>query len=229
MATFVLVPGAGGDGWYWHRLAAELGRRGHTAVPVDLPASDDEAGVEAYADVVEGVVRQHRDVVLVAQSMAGLYAPLVCARHPVRLLVMLNAMVPAPGETGGEWWVRTRHDEAVVRHTARLGIPAEEARDLVATFFHDVPPEVTAEAMARGDPNQSERPFADPWPLPAWPDVPTRFVQGVDDRFFPLDFQRRVVRERLAIGVDEVPGGHLVALSRPVELADRLEACLQDG
>jgi hypothetical protein len=32
--------------------------------------------------------------------------------------------------------------------------------------------------------------------------------------------------ERLGLEVDEVPGGHLVALSRPVELADRLEAYL---
>jgi hypothetical protein len=40
----------------------------------------------------------------------------------------------------------------------------------------------------------------------------------------PLEFQRRVVRERLGIGLDEMPGGHLVALSQPEELADRLEA-----
>ena len=54
--------------------------------------------------------------------------------------------------------------------------------------------------------------------------MPTRFLQGADDRFFPLDFQRRVVRERLGIPVDVVPGGHLVALSRPVALAARLDA-----
>jgi pimeloyl-ACP methyl ester carboxylesterase len=66
--------------------------------------------------------------------------------------------------------------------------------------------------------------FSQPWPLPKWPAVATRFLQGRDDRLFPLEFQRRVVRERLGIGVDEMPGGHLVALSRPGELADRLEA-----
>ncbi len=71
-------------------------------------------------------------------------------------------------------------------------------------------------------------PFAKPWPLQKWPDVPTRFLQGRDDRFFPLEFQRRVVRERLGIPVDEIPGGHLVALSRPHELASALEAYLQD-
>jgi hypothetical protein len=45
-----------------------------------------------------------------------------------------------------------------------------------------------------------------------------------DDRFFPVEFQRRVVGERLGITPDEMAGGHLVALSCPKELADRLEA-----
>jgi pimeloyl-ACP methyl ester carboxylesterase len=65
---------------------------------------------------------------------------------------------------------------------------------------------------------------AQPWPLPKWPEVPTRFLQGRDDRFFPVEFQRRVVRERLGITPDEMAGGRLVALSRPREVADRLEA-----
>jgi len=48
-------------------------------------------------------------------------------------------------------------------------------------------------------------------------------VVGRDDRFFPAEFQRQVARERLGIDVDEGPGGHLVALSHPVELADLLD------
>jgi hypothetical protein len=40
--------------------------------------------------------------------------------------------------------------------------------------------------------------------------------------FFPLDFQRRIARERLALEIDEVAGGHLPMLSRPRELARRL-------
>ena len=35
---------------------------------------------------------------------------------------------------------------------------------------------------------------------------------------------RRVVRDRLAITPDEMDGSHCVALSRPKDLADRLEA-----
>ena len=206
--ALVLVPGAGGDAWYWHRLVPELARRGLTAVAVDLPADDDSAGLDAYADATSEAAAPWDDVVLVAQSMGGLTAPLVAARRPVRLLVLLNAMIPRPGETGAQWWVATGHQ-------AEEG-PWEEL------FFHDVPPEVLAEAYERGDPAQSSRPFEDPWPLPAWPDVPTVVLTGEQDRFFPPEFQRRVARDRLGLDVELVPGGHLAALSRPAELAERL-------
>ena len=87
-----------------------------------------------------------------------------------------------------------------------------------------MPPEVTAEAFARPPPEQSDTPFADPWPLDSWPDVPTKFVLCRDDRFFPADWMRRLVVDRLGITPDEIPGGHLVALSRPVELTQQLLA-----
>lgn len=70
-----------------------------------------------------------------------------------------------------------------------------------------------------GEPDQSGRPFDDPWPLTAWPDVPTRVLVGSEDRFFPPEFQARVAKERLGLDVELVPGGHLAALSRPRELA----------
>ena len=40
----------------------------------------------------------------------------------------------------------------------------------------------------------------------------------------PAEFQRRVARERLGIEADEIPGGHLVALSNPAGLARQLHA-----
>jgi alpha-beta hydrolase superfamily lysophospholipase len=36
--TYVLIPGAGGSAWYWHRLVPELRRRGHDAVAARLGA-----------------------------------------------------------------------------------------------------------------------------------------------------------------------------------------------
>jgi pimeloyl-ACP methyl ester carboxylesterase len=66
--------------------------------------------------------------------------------------------------------------------------------------------------------------MGEPSPLAAWPDVPTWVLLCRDDRLFPAAFVRRVARERLGITPDEIDGGHTPALSRPKELAERLEA-----
>src|SRR6266498_2854067 len=223
MATYGLIPGAGGDDWYWHRVVPELAARGHDVVAVALPAADGSAGWAEYADAIMAAIGNRTSLVLVAQSLAGFSAPLVCEQRPVDLLVLLNAMIPRPSETGGEWWSNTGQGAAQRDYLAGIGLSAEAAQDDAVLYFHDVPPDVTADALRRGEPDQSMTPMSQPWPLTAWPDVPTRVLVGRDDRLFPAGFQRRVARERLRIEADEVDGGHLVALSRPRELAERLE------
>jgi hypothetical protein len=52
---------------------------------------------------------------------------------------------------------------------------------------------------------------------------PTKFVLCTEDRFFPPDFFRRLVAERLGIVPDEIASGHCVALSRPTEVAEILD------
>ena len=88
-----------------------------------------------------------------------------------------------------------------------------------------MPAEIVAEAPAHGR-EQVSTEWDEPWPLVAWPDVPTAVLIGRDDRFFPADFQRRVAADRLGVVPDEIDGGHAVALSRPGPLADRLIAYL---
>lgn len=223
MATFVLIHGAGGTSWYWHLVTPVLEERGHDVVAVDLPCDDDAAGLAEYAGAVIDAVGPRRDLVLVAQSMAGFTAPLVCERLPVRMMILVAAMVPRPGESPGDWWANTGHAAAKRAQAERDGRGTGEDDDLATMFLHDVPPDLAAEAM-RGERRQSSTPFEKPWPLPAWPDVATRFLLCREDRFFPADFMRRVVRERLGLVPDEMPGGHLPALSRPLDLADRLLA-----
>ena len=133
---------------------------------------------------------------LVAQSMGGLTAPLVCDRVQVELLVLVNGMVPRPGETGGEWWTVTGQGEAAAGYLRELGLPAELDDD--GTYFHDVPADVVAAAMAQPL-VQSGRPFEDPWPLPRWPDVPTRVARRTGRPALPPEFQRRVAAERLGL------------------------------
>ncbi|GLW06853.1 alpha/beta hydrolase [Microtetraspora sp. NBRC 13810] len=222
--TFVLVPGAAADSWYWGPLAAELRARGHDVITPDLPCDDDSAGLREYADaVVDAVVDAvggRTGLVVVAHSFGGFTAPLVCERVPAGRLVLLSAMVPAPGETPGEWWGATGWEQARREQDERDG---RAPGDDTALFFHDVPPELAAQAVSRAR-AQSATPFAEPWPLAAWPAVPTTYLLCRDDRFLPAGFVRRLVGERLGLVPDEIDGGHNVALSRPGELADRLAA-----
>jgi pimeloyl-ACP methyl ester carboxylesterase len=225
VATYVLIPGAGADPFLWDRVTPLLERAGHRVVTPALPTGDDSATFSDYADHVIAAVGTPvpDDLIVVGQSLGGFTAPIVAARLPVRLLVLLAAMVPAPGETGGEWWTNTQHGAAYQAAAERDGRSVDGDFDEVEIFFHDVPPEVTESFLARGEPVQSEGVFAAPWPLAEWPHVPTRFLLCRDDRFFPADFQRRVVRERLGFVPDEMPGGHLAMLSQPDELVERLE------
>lgn len=223
MPRFVLIPGADGRAWYWHRLAPLLEQRGHRVAAVNLPVGDADAGYPQYVDAVMRTTRDERRVVLVAQSLGGFIAPLVAERVPVSEIVLVNAMVPKPGESAGEWWSATGQEAARAAHYARMGWAMPDEFDVWEAFFHDVPEDVIDAAKSTGEPvNRFDTLFSQPWPLERWPRVRTRFLQGRDDRFFPLEFQRRVVKQRLDIEVEEVPGGHLVALSHPAELADAL-------
>jgi pimeloyl-ACP methyl ester carboxylesterase len=227
-ATFVLIPGAGGSAWYWHRVTPLLVEAGVHGVAVELPAADDAADLTTYADVVcDAIVGIDGPLVLVGQSMGAFTAPMVADRVGAVMIVLVNPMVPTAGESPGQWWATTGQDQAMAEHFRRIGLPDKDF-DPVEDFFHDVPGPVRDEAFSQPPPRQSDTPFGQQWPLDGWPDVPTRVVAGSDDRFFPLEFQRRVVRERLDLDVDVLPGGHLTALSRPRELADHLLA-LQSG
>jgi pimeloyl-ACP methyl ester carboxylesterase len=222
MASYVLVPGAGGDDWYWHRVLPALRERGHDAVAVALPAADDSAGWSEYADAIVDAIGERPDAIVVAQSLGGFSASLACARKPVERIVLLNAMIPKPGETGEAWWSNTGQHEVQLEYLATIGVTPEEASDDRVLYFHDVPLDVVEEGERRGEPGQSWTPMTQPWPLDAWPATPTRVLVGRDDRLFPEEFQRRVARDRLGIEAETIPGGHLVALADPEGVADQL-------
>lgn len=226
MTTFVLVHGASSDHRYWSRLAPLITASGHGVVAPDLPVGDETAGWEAYADaVVSAVGEPSEPVVLVGQSMGAFTVPLVAHRVPTALLVLLAPMIPSPRETAGAWWAATGHRAAVEAHAAEVGLdPAhlDPTVDHHTVFFHDLPPDLVAELEATGPPLQAGTIFSVPYPLQRWPDVPTRVVAARDDRLFPLPFVRRLASQRLGVEPVVVPGGHLVALGHPRELATTL-------
>ncbi len=219
VATFVCMHGAAGRGSNWRLVAAELERNGHEVVAVDLPC-EEPVGLSAYtAAVVDAIGGRRSELVLVAQSLSGFVAPLVCTQVPVEQMILLAAMVPRPGESGAEWWNNTGHEEAV----AAQGLPDHSEETL---FLHDVPADLLESLEPPRD--QTSTLFEEPWPLEGWPDVPTRFLLCREDRFFPADWLRAIVEERLGIEPIEIPGGHCAYLSEPEALARAILQCWEE-
>lgn len=223
MSTFALVHGAGDSGWYWHLVAAELEGRGHRAVAPDLPAGDESATLADYADIVveavdeavgEAVDDDAEAPIVVAQSFGAFTAPLVAARRPVSRLVLVAGMVPRPGEPPDRWWAETGYAEAVAGRA-----PYDNPREL---YYHDVPTPLTDQALAHEREHPSPAAGEQPWPMHAWPKVPTTFVLCTEDRLFPPMYLRRIVRERLGLEPTPLASGHCAALARPQELTDLL-------
>ena len=217
MATYVLIHGSGDSAFYWHLLDRELGERGHQVVAVDLPCDDESAGLAEYADTVVDAIGGRTELIVVAQSFGAFTAPLVST--------------PGAGRADGPGG---RDDPAAGREGATTGRPPPAStpprgrarrrrRQRDRRLLPRRPASAGGRGRAEGAP-AGAAPGREPWPLAAWPDVPTRYLLCRDDRFFPAAWLRGVVRERLGIVPDEIDGGHCPALGRPRELAERLEA-----
>jgi pimeloyl-ACP methyl ester carboxylesterase len=211
MATFALVHGGGSSAWDWHLVTPLLERAGHEVVAVDLPIEDDETGLQDYAQAVVDAVAKRRDVIVVGHSLGGFTAPLAAERLNALGLVYLSAMIPVPGETFEEWWINTGHDRETIDP------------DPDVSFFNDVP-----DALAREAKNHERQQRGSwmslPWPGTRHPNIRAIGIVFRDDAFFPAEFMRRQIRERLGSEPVEITGGHYAALSNPKGVADSLLA-----
>jgi pimeloyl-ACP methyl ester carboxylesterase len=188
----------------------------HRAIAVELPGDDPGAGLAVYTERTLAAIDGDPDTVLVAHSLGGFTAAMVAARTPLAGLIFVNAMIPAPGEIVGDWGDSVGSAEARTAAAKRHGYSAEFELDTY--FMHDVPAEaIVGEWRAESDTIWSER-----CDFTSWPEIPIRALAGNEDRLFPVDFQRRIARERLDVELEVIPGGHLAALSRPAELVDAL-------
>ena len=104
---FVLIHGAWHGGFAWDGVAKRLRDAGHDVEAPTLPGmnpGDIKAGIEFedYADaVVEILRRQHRRVILVGHSSAGMLLQAAAPRvaDAIKLLVFSNAFVVADGQS----------------------------------------------------------------------------------------------------------------------------------
>jgi pimeloyl-ACP methyl ester carboxylesterase len=148
-STYVLLPGAGGDAWYWHRVVPLLEARGHEVVAVDLPAADETKGLRDYADVAVAAIGERSGVVLVAQSMGAFLVPLVCARADVAQVVLVAPMIPAPGDSPGTWGGPARQEQASRRSPRRRGATPTR-RSTSSSCSSTTSPRTSYERRSRG-------------------------------------------------------------------------------
>lgn len=191
---------------------------GHETIAVDLPGDDESAGLPRYTELVVDAIGSRSDVVLVAGSLGGFTAPVVCERVPVCELVLVNAMIPEPGETAREWWAHTGALEAQAEAASEGGYGPF---DLATYFLHDVDAEIAAEGESYRR-VEADIAFESVCDFRSWPPIGIRVLAGADDRFFPVGLQRRVARDRLGVNADVLPGGHLLPLVQPQLVADYL-------
>ncbi len=227
MATFVLIHGSSGNGRQWRYVAPLLTAAGHDVRTPDLPAADEAAGFDEYTEAVVAAASDRdpsAELVVVAHSMGAFTAPIAAVRLKADSIALVTPMIPAPGDSPGSWWDRAGQPEEQAAMAEREGF--DTGAGPMTIFFHDVSPEVEAMLAREGEPPQAGGIFRCTWPLPAWPDIPTRVLLGRDDRFFPDPLVRRLAEERLHVRAEELPGGHFPALARPDELARWLLGCV---
>jgi pimeloyl-ACP methyl ester carboxylesterase len=224
--TFVLIPGAGADPRVYGATIDALRDLGHDGIAPPLPLDDPDATPSDHADAIVAALGDPppAPLVVVGQSLGTYSAAIAAERLAPQRLILLAPMIPTPGEAAGDWWEGTGHEKAIAPLTERLGSPSDWDEEAMAeVFYHDVDA-ATLAASAEYEGRPSRGLFAEPLPVERWPYEPTTVLAPREDRLFPLEFQRRVARERLGPGVEvvEMDGGHLPFLSRPSDLAARL-------
>lgn len=241
MATFVLVPGAWLGAWAWEDTASALSERGHTALPVTLTGLGErsdvatpEVGLDTHIDDITAFVTEQdlRDVTLVAHSYAAVPVTGAAGRLGPRLerVVYLDSAPFAEGmrlldvmpehvvdqlgkqvaEQGDGWRLPLPPFELLGALSSIEGLD-EDQRDLLRT---------------RSTP-QPFRTFKQRLTSPAefGPDV-DRVVVACNDAKALLDAALPTLAflNQSPWRHFHLPTGHWPMLSRPVELADTLDA-----
>jgi pimeloyl-ACP methyl ester carboxylesterase len=226
MTTFGLIHGAWHGAWCWERVAAELERRGHRAVAVDLPCDDPAATTMDNAKLVATAVGDADDVVVVGHSLGGISAAVVPLVRPVRKVVFVAGLIPRPGRTlgevmGSEPGTTTDEFDGLPRNVGDDGSVWWDPEVAVQAFYRTCDPETARWAAARLRP-QVWTTSREPCPLDRWPDCELVSIVCVDDEVLSPGWSRRITRQVLGVEPVEIPGGHSPMLSHPVELVDAL-------
>jgi pimeloyl-ACP methyl ester carboxylesterase len=245
VVTFVLVHGGGMTSKYWDRLAPHLR---HKALAVDLPgraAKVADPMTLTVDDCVASVVDDVRaaeldDVVLVAHSSGGLFAPGIgtALGGQVRAIVLDAANVTPEGGTGLDAMKASHRDRVIEAMTAArrdgwvLRTPGPEPADKVRSAYGgDDLDDDQIEFLT--DPVRCVRDsmnfYFQPVSWAAVPDIPVTYIRHTRDRPTPPVLQDGNI-ERLGrpARIVEIDCGHIPAVTHPEQLAAILDGVADD-
>ncbi len=228
MATFGLIHGAWHGAWCWERVVAELQALGHAAVAVDLPIDRKDATTADYARVSAEAFAGGAPPIVVGHSMAGLVAPLVADRIPVRGLVYLAALLRRPGKSCADDRSDGFNDDISppgfsedLRRDAE-GLTYWPSAEAAAPILY---PDCTAADVAWAFPRLRHQKgyWTDRAPQAGWPPVPVASIVCSEDRAINPPWSRRMTRAWLGVEPVALAGGHTPHVARPRDLAALLD------
>lgn len=223
---FVLIHGAYHGAWCWDRLIPEITSRGDTALTVDLPIEDADAGAAEYARIVADAISDLASPVVVAHSMSGVVLPLVASIKPVAKMVFLAAFIPEPGASLADLRSQEPIDPEIDFASAEFADIGDSVYTVgegtaMEMFYHDAPADIANWAVARLRP-QAYRFMYEVTPLDSWPPTDSAYILCRDDHAINPAWCREAAQTRLGITAHELDGGHSPFLTRPAELANLL-------
>jgi pimeloyl-ACP methyl ester carboxylesterase len=220
MGALMLVHGVAHGAWCWTRTRADLLRRGHDVVAVDLPLT----GLDDDATAVRRALDDWgRHAVLVGHSYAGLVISKAAAeRADVQHLVYVAAMLIDGGdvylERMNEFPAAPINDEVELLADGNLVVPADAA---VGCFYNECDRAEAEDAARRLRPTAAAclgvATGAEPWRS-----IRSTYVLCARDRAIHPDYQRWMstrAGEVVTLDTDHSP-----FMSLPEQFADLLDA-----
>jgi pimeloyl-ACP methyl ester carboxylesterase len=230
MTTFVLVHGAWHGGWCWNRVAQLLSAKQHTVITPTLTGLGERShllnpGIDLETHILDVVNvmkwQELREIVLVGHSYGGAVISGVAERMETSIasLVMLDAFIPANGQSVSDLMVPQRRDAIL------------KAASEGTTSFPPVP-------AAAFNVNESDRGWVDaqctPHPIKCF--LQKLELTGARDRIAkkayiraanydstPFDAALSQARNK-GWRTFEIAAGHDVMIDAPPQLAEMLEA-----
>lgn len=244
MAGFVLIHGSWHGGWCFDPVAEILRARGHTVVAPTLPGmgGTPEEIASVTLDGWGEFAAQHcralkaelngAPVVLAGHSRGGLVVSTAAEADPQAMdaLVYICAMMLPNGLSRAEFKALEGPNpgfDGIISKVDGADATVVDPAHAAAIFAQLSPPDLVEAVLPRllSEPHapRSQKLHLTP---ERWGALPRTYVECMQDRTIPIASQRKMQEFSPGAKIVTLDADHSPYLSRPVELADALEAAI---